>query len=166
MSTLSDLLGNQLEDDFASFDVSEIQDVLSNLQNTSAIDVAHAENLQRLALRGADLASEMIGKLIKTVSYLETKVNSTKNRVSLQYKLETGKATADQRKQAGESDPEVEELSIRLARAKGSKAILERKYDTLIKTHHFYKDLAMGMKKSFVGANQSSAEPKQLTGWE
>jgi hypothetical protein len=167
--TLGELIGDALEDEFASFDLTQIQSVLATLNNTDAIDLAHAEMLQQQSLRGADIVSEYLGKLIKTVSFLETKLNSAKNRVALNYKSPDGsRTTADMKKQAGESAPEVEELSFRLAKAKGSKSVLEKKYDVLIRSHHHYKDISAGMKKSMSGYNNGSMAPsdKKLTGWE
>jgi len=52
---LGDYLGNELEEDFVNFDLTEIQQVLSQLQSTDAIDLVHAELLQQQALRGADI---------------------------------------------------------------------------------------------------------------
>lgn len=166
--TLGQLMGNELEDEFASFDLTEIQNVLATLAETNAIDIAHAEYLQQQSLHGADVLSEYLGKLIKTVSYLETKINSSKNKAALNYKAPDGqRTTADMKKQAGESDPEVEELAYRLAKAKGSRSVLEKKYDILIKSHHHWKDYSSGMRKSIVGFSQTqSGEKKALTGWE
>lgn len=48
---LGDFLGNELEEDFMSFDMSEIQEVLNNLKSIDAIDLPHAELLQQQALR-------------------------------------------------------------------------------------------------------------------
>lgn len=154
MTTLGDIIGTQLEEEFVNFDLTEIQDILANLQETDAIDLAHAEMLQQKALRGADVISEYLAKLIKTTSYLESKVNSVKNRISLDYNAPEGiRTTIEMRKWAGESSSEVEELSIKVARAKGSKSILEKKYDILIKLHHHYKDMAAGLRKSVLGYN-------------
>jgi hypothetical protein len=155
--TLGSILGADLEDDFSSFDLTEIQDVLANLRNTNAIDIAHAEMLQQQSLRGADILSEMIGKIVKTITHLENKVNTTKNKVMLEYKPSDGRATADTRKSAGESAPEVEALTNRLGRAKGARELLTRKYDILLKAHHQYKELSAGMKKGIVG--QGSITP-------
>jgi hypothetical protein len=159
--TLGSLLGTDLEDDFSSFDLTEIQEVLSNLKTMQGIDLAHAEVLQQQALRAADIASELIGRLIKTTSYLEGRVNTVKNRASLEYAPASGKATADMRKQAGESAPEVEDLIARLSRAKGARSMLTMKFDILIKSHHYYKELVQGMKKgvvSYSGANTNVVE--------
>ena len=163
--TLGHMMGSLSEDDFSSFDITEIQNVLSTLSGTDAIDLAHAELLQQQALRGADILSEYLGKVIKTVSFLETKINSAKNKAALNYKAPDGiKTTADMKKWAGESDPEVEEFAYRLAKAKGSKSVLEKKYDILIKTHHHYKEITAGMKRS-MAAGTSSTNNK-TTGWE
>ena len=159
-NTLGELLGTALEDDFSSFDLTEINAVLSNLRNTNAIDIAHAEQLTMLALRGSDIAAEYIGKLIKTVSYLEGKVSSTKNKAALEYKPESGKATADIRRNAGEAHPDVLELSDRLARAKGAKAILEHKINILIKAHHYYKEL-VGNMRSGITSQSTYRSPKE-----
>src|ERR1700683_5243350 len=150
MTTLGDMLGQSLEEDFATFDLTEINAVLSNLRNTNAIDIAHAEQLQQQALRGADILSEYIGKLVKTVSHLEGKMSSTKNRAALEYKPEGGKATADMRRNAGEASPEVQDCNHRLARAKGAREMMVRKYDILIKSHHAYKELTASMRKGIV----------------
>ena len=162
---LGDLLGNQLEEDFISFDFTEIQQVLSKLQIEDAIDLAHAEMLQQQSLRGADILTEYLGKIVKTVGYLETKVNSTKNKVSLEYMAPDGsKTTADMKKWAGESSPEVEAVQIKLAKAKGSKVVLEKKYDILIRAHHHYKDIAAGLRRTILG--YGTKPEKTAEGWE
>lgn len=151
---LGDFLGNNMEEDFTEFDLTEIQQVLGQLQNVEAIDLSHAELLQQQALRGADILTEYLGKIVKTTAYLETKVNSTKNKVSLDYKAPNGdKTTLDMKKWAGESSPEVVEVQTQLAKAKGSKIVLERKYEILVKAHHHYKDIAAGLRKTVLGYN-------------
>lgn len=167
--TLGHLVGDDLEEDFLSFDLTEIQEVLLSLKETEAFDLSHAELLQQQSLRGADLIAEYLAKIIKTTSYLESKVSSIKNKVSLDYNKtpDGSKTTADMRKWAGESSPEVEEWNIKLARAKGSKVVLEKKYDILIKAHHHFKEIAMGMKKTILGYSGNTTDNKQVaTGWE
>lgn len=149
---LGDFLGTELEEDFMEFDLTEIQQVLEKLNITDPIDLAHAELLQQQALRGADILTEYLGKIVKTVGYLETKVNSTKNKISLEYKDPDGsRTTAEMKKQAGESSPEVEVVQIKLAKAKGSKVVIEKKYDILIRAHHHYKDIAAGLRRTILG---------------
>lgn len=149
---LGDLLGQDLEEEFINFDLTEIQNVLVSLNETDAIDLAHAEMLQQLSLRGADIITEYLGKVVKTVGFLEAKVNSTKNKVSLEYTAPDGaRTTADMKKWAGESSKEVEEVQIRLAKAKASKIVLEKKYDILIRSHHHYKDIASGLRRTILG---------------
>jgi hypothetical protein len=163
--TLGTLVGTKLEEEFIDFDLTEIQDILRNLQNTNAIDLAHAEILQQKALRGADIITEYLAKLVKTVSYLESKYNSTKNKISLEYKVADGsRTTVEMKKWAGEAAPEVEELAIKLAQAKGSKSILEKKYDILIKLHHHYKDISSGLRKTVLGYNNGTID-KSDNGW-
>lgn len=161
--TLGQILGNEFADNFEDFDLTEAIKVLSGLASDSAIDIAHAEMLQQKTLYAADLLVEYIAKLVKTVSFLETKLNSTKNKVSLEYKSADGKATADMKKQAGESSPEVEKLGILLGRAKGSKTYLEKKYELLIKSHHLYKDIGIGMRKGIVA---TSSYTDTNVGWD
>jgi hypothetical protein len=164
---LGDFLGNELEENFADFDLTEIQHVLSNLQSTDAIDLAHAELLQQQSLRGADILTEYLGKIVKTVGYLETKVNSTKNKVSLDYKAPDGaRTTADMKKWAGESSPEVEEVQIKLAKAKGSKLVLERKYEILVKAHHHFKEIAAGLRRTILGYSTGTTNDKVPDGYE
>jgi len=165
---LGDFLGTELEEDFSNFDLTEIQLVLEKLQNTDAIDLAHAELLQQQALRGADILTEYLGKIVKTVGYLETKVNSTKNKVSLSYQAPDGaRTTLDMKKWAGESAPEVEQVQIKLAIAKGSKLVLERKYEILVKAHHHFKDIAQGLRRTILGySNGGTAGEKIPDGYE
>lgn len=164
---LSDFVGTNLEENFLEFDMSSIQEVLQSLQEDSAHDLAHAEMLQQKSLRGADILSEYLCKIVKTVSYLETKVNSTKNRVSLEYTAPDGsRTTSEMKKWAGESSSEVEELLIKLAKAKASKMVLEKKYDILIKSHHHFKDIASGMRKTILGYNSGTPTEKVPEGYE
>jgi len=150
--SLKDFLGDQMEEDFLEFDLTAIQEVLQSLEEETAHDLVHAELLQQKSLRGADILSEYLCKIVKTVSYLETKINRTKNKVSLEYIAPEGsRTTSEMKKWAGESSSEVEELQIRLAKAKASKLILEKKYDILIRSHHHYKDIAQGLRKSILG---------------
>jgi hypothetical protein len=158
---LGDFLGTEMEEDFFQFDLTEIQKVLEQLQTEDVFDLPHAELLQQQALRGADILT------VKTVGYLETKVNSTKNKVSLDYQAPDGvRTTADMKKWAGESSPEVEEVQIKLAKAKGSKIVLERKYEILIKSHHHFKDIAQGLRKTVLGYSLVSNNEKTPEGYE
>lgn len=157
--SLGDFIGSSLEEDFSQFDLTEIQDVLSELQNVDAIDLSHAEFLQQKSLRGADILIEYLGKIVKTVSYLEARVNTIKNKVSLEYKAPNGdKTTTDMKIWAGASSKEVEEISIALAKAKASKMVLEKKYDILIKNHHHYKDIATGLRRTILGYSPMNKE--------
>lgn len=163
---LGDFLGTELEENFIDFDLSEIQEVLERLQNINAIDLAHAELLQQQSLRGADIVSGYLGRIVKTVGYLETKVNSVKNKAALNYQEPSGnRTTSDMKKWYSESAPEVEEVQIKLAKAKASKMVLEKKYDILIKSHHHYKDIATGLRKTILGYGPTNVE-KVPSGWE
>jgi hypothetical protein len=163
--TLGQIVGNDLEEDFLSFDLTEIQLVLVKLRDTDAIDLAHSELLQQQALRAADIMIEYLGKIIKTVSYLESRFSSAKNKAALEYKAPDGvRTTVEMKKWASENNPEVDEIAIKLARAKGSKSILEKKYDILIKSHHHYKDISTGLKRTILGYSQSGQ--KSAEGWD
>ncbi len=157
MTTLGNIIGSSLEEEFAEFDLTEIQQVLGRLQNTDAIDLAHAELLQQQAIRGADILSEYLGKLVKMVGYLEAKVNSVKNKAALNYEHPTARTTSDMKKWYAESAPEVEVEQIKLAKARASKMVLEKKYDILIKCHHSFKEIAQGMRRTIVGHNVPSS---------
>ena len=166
-TTLGDYIGNDLEDDFLSFDLTEIKKVLDALQSIDAIDLAHAEFLQQQALRGADILSEYLGKIVKTTAYLEGKVNTIKNKVSLEYEAPDGsKTTTDMKIWAAGASTEVADVQNKLARAKGSKIYLEKKYDILIKSHHHYKEIAMGLRKTVLGYNNTTNQEKIPEGWD
>lgn len=148
--TILDLIGADDEEQFLDFDLTEVQALVSNLQSIGVNDVSHAENLQQQALRCADILSEYSGKLTKTVAYLESKISARTNRVALEYDSGQARTSIELRKMAGESDSQVEELELRLAKAKGAKALLDKKYDIVIKAHHHYKDIASGMRRSIL----------------
>jgi len=150
MSKVKDILGEH-EDEFYDFDLTEIQEILAQLSTDQPLDIAHAEMIQQKTLRAADILTEYISKIVKTVSLLETKSNSLRNKAALNYSAPDGKTTADMRKWASESDPEVTELQIALAKAKGTKSLLDKKYEIMIKYHHHAKDIAQGIRKTIVG---------------
>jgi hypothetical protein len=155
---LGDVLGSNLEEDFRNFDLTEIHEVLEQLRDIDAIDLAHAELLQQQSLRGADILIGYLSKMVKTLGYLESKVNSTKNKVSLEYVAPDGaRTTVDMKKWAGESSPEVEQVQIKLAEAKAGKIVLERKYEILIKSHHHFKDIAAGLRKTILGYSSGTS---------
>jgi len=148
--TLAELLGSGADDQFDTFDVTEIQEVMAALRNTDPVDLAHAELLAQQCLRCADILSEYLGKLTKTTSYLESRHSYSKNKASLDYEAPAGRTTAEMKKWAGEVSPDVEAVALKLAKAKGSKVALEKKYDIVIKAHHHFKDIASGMRKSIL----------------
>ena len=164
---LGDFIGTELEEDFLDFDLTEVEEVLENLKEIDAIDLAHAEVLQQQALRGADIITGYLGKMVKTIGYLEAKVNSTKNKVALAYKDPDGsRTTIDMKKWAMETSPEVEAVQIKLANAKGSKLVLDRKYEILIKSHHHWKDIAAGFRKTILGYSLSTNSEPVPNGYE
>jgi len=148
--TLKQLIGDSNTDDFLNFDITVIQSVLSQLASDQAIDIAHSEMLQQKALYAADILSEYLARMIKTVSFLESKLNAVRNKVSLEYEASNRKTTMEMKRLAGESDPRVEEIAIELAKAKGAKTALEKKYDLLIKSHHYWKDISASQNKGMV----------------
>lgn len=163
---LRDLVGDKLEEDFLDFDMTEIHEVLRALEVEDATDLAHAEMLQQKALRGADILSEFLSRLVKTVAYLESQIGKTKNKAALEYKAPEGRTTTEMKKWAGECSPEVEELQIKLAKAKGSKVMLDKKYDILIRSHHHYKDIANGLRKTILGYGTVQNKEKVPEGYE
>ena len=168
MTTVNDLVGvTTSEDEFANFDLSEVQTLLINLQTADVPDLAHAELLSQQSLRCADILSEYLAKMVKTVSYLEGKINSTKNKISLEYLAPDGsRTTVEMKKWAGESSPKVEGLQEKLAGAKGTKSLLEKKYDIVIKAHHHYKDIAAGLRRTILGYKPGATEVTAPEGYE
>lgn len=159
--TLGQLMGDRDIEEFEGFDLTEVQKVLKSLGNEEPIDIAHAEYLQQRALHGADLLIDFSAKMVKTVGYLEAKLNSVKNKCSLEYKHPDDKVriTAEMRKSASECDPKVEEISLTLAKAKGAKLAVEKKLDLLLKSHYHYKELAGNMKQGIIsGAPKAAME--------
>ena len=164
---LGDLIGTNSEEDFRNFDLTEVQQVLEQLRTTDAVDLAHAEFLQQQSLRGADILAEYMAKMVKTVAHLEAKVNSVKNKVSLEYVSPDGsRTTVDMKKWAAECSPEVTAAIEKLAEAKGGKVALERKFDIIVKAHHHYKDIAAGLRKTILGYSSGAAAEPVAPGYE
>ena len=158
MVLLSDFLGFLDEENFLDFDLTEIQDVLNSLAETDAIDLPHAEHLQQLSLRGAEVITTYLGKIVKTIGHLETFMNKERNLAALSYKDPDGsRTTAEMKKCFSESCPAVIELGLKLAKAKASKIVLDKKYENLIRTHYHYKQIAEGLRKSMVSQGNSEA---------
>jgi hypothetical protein len=155
--TVGSLLGNDLDEAVLDFDLSEVQEVVSLLQSEDTPTIVEAERMQQKALRAADVLSEMLGKVHKTIHYLDAKCSSVKNRESLNYSPPDGvRVSIELRKMAGESSDELIALETSLSRAKGAKALLEKKYEIIIKSHHYYKDIANGLKLTVQGRYNSS----------
>lgn len=169
--TLGQLMGTQNIEPWEEFDLTEVQQVLKSLRDNEAFDIAHAEFLQHRALYAAEILIDMIAKMIKTSGFIEARINTVKNKAALEYKCDDDKirVTAEMRKQAGESHPEVEELGLLLARTKGARSALEKKYDVLIKMHYYFKELAQGQKQSVItGTSKSIPTEKEnypKVGW-
>lgn len=158
--TVADLIGDGLEDAFLNFDVTEAQNLLAKLQDTNVPDLAHAEYLQQEALRCADILTEYVAKLVKTIHYLDSQVSRTKADKALNYTPPTGvRLSIELRKMAGESAQEVQDLQEKLAKAKGSKVALDRKYEIVVKAHHHYKDIASGFRRTMMGYSMPVADP-------
>lgn len=148
--TVKDIIGSEAEEDFLNFDLTEIQKVLSHLRDDNPVDLAHAEHFCQETLRCADILSEFLAKITKTSTYLENKLNIVKNKAIVDFTSES-KVTADIRKAASESNPEVEALSNKISSVKGAKLALEKKYEIIIKSHHHWKDIASGLRKTVLG---------------
>lgn len=120
--------------------------------------------LQQKALMCADLTISYLGKIIKTVSFLESKVSSARNTAARDFKTTDGsKVTADMRRWAADNSPVADSFNIKLGKAKASKMVLEKKFDILIKEHHHYKDVASGLRKTILGYTPIE---KVVEGWE
>ena len=161
---INDILGNE-EDDFLNFDLTEIQKVLKELNSTEAIDLPHAERLQQMCLRASDLISDYSSKLVKTVGYLESKLNKERNKIIVEYKSNSNeRVSADVRKAAAEASDVVENINIQLSKAKAAKSLLDKKYDIISKSFYYYKEIAAGYNRTSVGFAKT---PKtDYNGWD
>lgn len=147
--TVRELIGTEDFEEFLDFDMSEVQAIVKRLQSEDVLTLAEAERLQQESLRAADVLSEHLAKVHKTIHFLDSKVSSIKNKVALDYEPPAGtRISIELRKMAGESNDEVSAMEIKLSQAKGAKTLLEKKYDIIIKTHHHYKDIAGGLRKT------------------
>jgi len=148
---LSNFIGKTFDDNFEEFDLVEIQQVLASLKSEEPIvDISKCEWFQQKALRGSDVISEYLGKIVKLTSFFESKINSAKNKAALEYTAKEGRTTAEMKKQAGECSPDIEQWVEKLAKVKAAKTLLEKKYDTLVRTHYHYKEIANGLRRGMI----------------
>jgi hypothetical protein len=146
--SVTNIIGEDDVDDFLNFNLTSIQGVISKLSLDQAVDEANALMLQQYALLAADKILEFIAKTTKTAHNLEHQANQAYNLAALNFKPSDGsKPTMEMRKMAGEADPAVYTIQMRIGKAKGLKAALDRKYDVLIKAHHHFKDIVNSHRK-------------------
>ena len=146
--TIGNIIGGSFDDEVDNFDMTEVQELVAELQNTEVPDLTHAEYLQQRALRAADILTEYLGKIVKVLAYYEALGNRTKNLVALKYENPSGKTTQEDKKRAGESSEELMEIETKVARIKGAKAVIEKKFEIVIRMYHGNKDVALGLRKS------------------
>lgn len=168
--TLGQLLGSNDIESFEDFDLTEVQRVLKSLSIEDAIDLAHCEFLQQRALYGAEILIDMSARMVKTVGFIEAKINTAKNKCALEYKSpDDSRVTADMRRNAAECDPEVEKLSLLLAKSKGAKLAIEKKLDLLLKSHYHFKEVAANQKTGIIsGTPKASMDDRKefrKVGW-
>jgi hypothetical protein len=145
--TLGQILGSSFNERFMDFDMGPTQRVLGQLEQEAVHDLAHAELQQQRALRCSNNIGEFLGIIVKNIAYLESKIQSTRNKFALTHipKDEDGKpmkVTVDVRNMLLKSCPEADPLEETLARLKGAKEMLAKKYDSLTKAHYHYKEIA------------------------
>jgi hypothetical protein len=151
---IRDVIGESVDEAFLDYDYTRIQETLNEISNNDTPDIAHAQYLQHKCLVAADILAEYSGKIIKHLSYLENKLTSIRNKYALEYRDPiTNKATGEMRAFAVKSCPDADEYEENLARAKGVKALLDKKFDILIKAHHLYKDVANQLIRTIPGEN-------------
>jgi hypothetical protein len=156
--TVNDYIDGDLDGAILNFSLVEVQEVINALQSEDTPTIVEAEKLQLMALRGADILSEIIGKLHKTIHYLDAKTASVKNKASLNFVPPAGvRDSIELRKIAGTASDELLDVEISLSKAKGAKALLEKKYEIIIKSHHYYKDVANGLKLTIQGRYSGSS---------
>jgi hypothetical protein len=147
-TTINDIIGTcSLEEEFLHFDVSDVQFILDELNQTNIIDVAHAQYLQQKSLFAANRLCEHLSRLVKITTYLESNISKIRNKAALDYRPDNNaKVTSDLRVYASKSCSEADALESLLAKAKGAKVLLEKKYDLLLKSHYYFKEISSAFK--------------------
>jgi hypothetical protein len=153
-TTIRDIIGDNVEEDFLNFDVSFIQETLNEVSNSATPDLAHAEYLCHKCIVAANQLAEYLGRLVKYSSFLENKISSIRNKYALDYKpVDGGKTTADMRNLALKSCADADIYEETLAKLKGTRTSMEKKFDILIKDHHLYKDIASRLNRIIPSEN-------------
>ncbi len=150
---IRDIIGDKMEEDFLEFDYTYIQETLNEVSNSATPNLAMAEYLQFKCLSAADVLIEYSGKLIKYSTYLDNKITSMRNRHAMEFYAANPKAAADIRAMSLKSCPDADELENTSAQLKGTRAIIEKKFDLLIKAHHHYKEVASRLNRMIPSEN-------------
>lgn len=156
MATLGNILGQDLVENFSSWDLSEIEEVIAILSVGDAYNLSLAEHLQRQTLHGANILATYLAKMAKCISYLESHLMLLKSQVALQISGE--KITTAQRAEAVENDSKVQESLQTLLKTKGIKSLLEKKLEILLRANFHYKEVAQGLRRTVLGHHSVNAE--------
>ena len=147
MTTVRDIVGDcDLEEEFDTISLDEVNVVLDELNSCSIHDVAHAEYLQQKALACANYLANHLSRIVKIASFLESQISTQRNKTAAYYTRDDVKVTNDLRIFAAKACPEAAMLENKLSRVKGIKLLLEKKYDLLLKCHYYFKEIASSFK--------------------
>ena len=167
MVNAKDLLNTEI--DLENFDLTEVQEIISEMREMEVIDLAHADLKQQMCLFLADKLNDHCAVLTKQISKLESNLSVEKNKASLDYKAEEGKTTTDMKVWAGNCAPKVIEIQNSLASLKGVLFLLSKKSDLVLKSFYYFKALsdsyrrttALGFNPVIADSNDNWVEQKQ-----
>lgn len=141
------ILGNLLE--FETFnpktmDVSYIQELSNSIPKDGHVDYAMADKLALKFLRGADMCSELIGKLSWWAAKKKDESKKALQEAALITAPSKGFKTASEKKLYAEGDAQYQLASDALNKAEAMLLWVKNKYSSLVSAHYMMKHIAKG----------------------
>lgn len=152
-----------------SLDVAHIQALSEDIPLDGHVDMATAEKLAVQFLRGADMCSEVLCRIVWWLAKKEGEVQHAHAKAMLVKALGQGLKTAKEKERFAAGDKDYLDACERVARAKAMKKWLENKHSNLISAHYLMKEIAKGSIKNrdagggvttFTGSSPAPSERK------
>ena len=147
-----------------TIDVSDIQEISKNIPKDGNVDIAIADKLALQFLRGADLCSELIGKLSWWVARKKDNARAALQHAALVTAPSMGFKTASEKKLYADGDAKYREANDEFNKAEAMLLWAKNKHSSLISAHYMMKHIAQGSERHFKASNVTTGgSPSQTS---
>ncbi len=141
-----------------NIDVSDIQSMSKNIPKDGNVDIAIADKLAIQFLRGADLCSELIGKLSWWVAKKKDEAREALQHAALVTAPSKGYKTVSEKKMYADGDPKYQEANSEFNKAEAMLLWVKNKHSSLVSAHYMMKQIAKESEMHFQASNVSVGE--------